>query len=188
MANRSDPEFLTVAEAIDQINFDVLRPLGQWVSREAPSRKQDLVPYLTQMLARPDVVRRLYESLDKLSQEAIREALVAPGGRLDPGAFEAKYGRLPGQGERKSPARLQLLMPRNWTLPTDLRPILKEFVPQPRAVSVSSEEELPPTVPGQIAPWRLRQGEQPEPIPLRQRATASSAHREIQAMLRLLES
>ncbi len=188
MANRSDPELLTVAEAIHQINFDILRPLGQWVSREAPSRKQDLVPYLTQMLARPDVVRRLYESLDKLSQEAIQEALVAPGGRLDPGAFEAKYGRLPSQGERKSPARLQLFMPRNWTLPTDLRPILKEFVPQPRGVSVSSDEELPPTVPSQIARWRLKQGEQPEPIPLRQRATSSSAQREIHAMLRLLEA
>jgi Helicase conserved C-terminal domain len=188
MANRSDPELLTIAEAIERHNLDTLRPLGQWVSREAPSRKQDLVPFLTQMLARPDVVRRLYESLDKLSKEAVQEALDSPVGRLDPDRFQAKYGKLPGQGDGKSPARLHLFMTYNWTLPTDLRPILKEFVPQPRGVSISSDEELPATVPEQIAPWRLRNGEKPGSIPLQQRATASSAQREIAAMLRLLEA
>ena len=188
MANRLDPEFFNFSEAIEQLNLEILRPLGQWVGREAPSRKQDLVPYLTQMLARADVVRRLYESLGKLSQEAIQEALVAPGGRLDPDAFQAKYGQLPARSERKSPAHLQLFMPHNWTIPTDLRTILREFVPQPRAVSISSDEELPPTVPVQIAAWRIRQGEKPEPIPLRQRDTASVALREIPGMLRLLET
>ena len=188
MAYRSDPEFLNVAEAIEQLNLDVLRPLGQWVSREAPSRKQDLVPYLTQMLARADVVRRLYESLDKISKEAVQEALANPTGRMEPDRFQAKYGQLPGRGERKSPARLQLFMPHNWTLPPDLRPILKTFVPEPRSVSISTSENLPTTVPMQIPSWRSSRGEKPEEIPLRQRDTAPAALKEIPAMLRLLEA
>jgi hypothetical protein len=188
MAYRLDPEFLNFAEAIEQLNLDVLRPLGQWVSRDAPSRKQDLVPYLIQMLARADVVRRLYESLDKLSQEAVQEALASFGGRVDPTKFQAKYGRLPSQGERKSPAHLQLFMPHNWTIPPDLRPILKTFVPEPREVSLSTSEELPPTVPMQIASWRLKQGEKPEDVSLRRRDTASAALRELPAMLRLLDA
>jgi hypothetical protein len=43
-------------------------------------------------------------------------------------------------------------------------------------------------VPQQIAAWRVRNGEKPESIPLRQRLTAPVALREFPTMLRLLES
>src|SRR5262249_44998778 len=141
-----------------------------------------------QMLARPEVVRRLYESLDKLSQAAVQEALASPRGTVDPDRFQAKYGRLPDLGARKSLAPLRLFMPRSWSLPTDLLPILKSFVPEPRAVSISTIEELPSTVPNQIAAWRLSRGEKPEQIPLRLRFTAAAALREVMTMMRLVES
>jgi hypothetical protein len=188
MAYRLEPEDLKVAEAMEQLRLDVLRPLGQLVNRDAPSRKQDLVPYLIQMLAREDVVRRLYESLDTLSQAAVQEALADFGGTVNPERFQAKYGRLPNLGGWKSPAPLRLFMPQGWSLPSDLHPILKRFVPEPRTVSISTSEELPATVPSQIPSWRSSRGEKPEEIPLRQRLTASPALRELPAMLRLLEA
>ncbi len=148
MRHRLEPEFLKVAEAIALLNLDELRPLGKLVSPDAPSRKQDLVPYLTQMLAREDVVRRLYESLDKLSQAAVQEALAHPLGTVDPNRFQAKYSGLPNFGTTRSASALRLLMPRDWSVPTDLRPILKKFVPEPRAG--------PPRTPGHAPPGRLR--------------------------------
>jgi hypothetical protein len=188
MRHRLEPQFLNVAEAFTQLNLDDLRPLGKLVSHDAPSRKQDLVPYLTQKLAREDVVRRLYESLDNLGQAAVQEALADPMGTVDPNRFQAKYGRLPNLGTRKSAAPLRLFMPGSWSVPTDLRPILKTFVPEPRAVSISTSDELPSTVPRQVPSWLLSRGEKPEPRPLRQRLTAGAALREIPAMLRLVDA
>jgi hypothetical protein len=79
-------------------------------------------------------------------------------------------------------------MPGSWSIPTDLRPILQRFVPEPRAVSITTIEELPSAVPCQIPNWRSRQGEKPESVPLRQRFTASAALRELPAMLRLVDA
>ena len=167
MRHRLEPEFLKFNEAIAQLNLDQLRPLGKLVSPDAPSRKQDLVPYLTQMLAREDVVRRLYESLDKLSQAAVQEALAHPGGPVDPNRFQAKYSGLPNFGTTKSASALRLFLPGNWSVPTDLRPILQRFVPEPRSASITTIEDLPSAVPHQIPNWRSRRGEKPESVPLR---------------------
>src|SRR3954463_14849173 len=110
MAYRSDTDDLTFAEAIEQLNLETLRPLAQLLDRDAPARKRDIVPYLTQRLAREDMVRRLYESLGHLGQAAVQEALDDPLGQLDPVRFQAKYGRMPDAGGWKSPKVLRLLM------------------------------------------------------------------------------
>jgi hypothetical protein len=188
MAKRPELEDFTIAEAIERFHLDTLRPLAQQVDRSAPTRKQDIVPYLTRMLARDDVVRRLYESLSETDQAAVQEALADPEGRMAPVQFQAKYGRLPNLGGWKSSSLLQLFLPREWTLPADLVPILKTFVPEPRPLSLSSGDEIPETVPNPYKPWPSRKGEEPEPIPLRQRHTAPVALREFPTMLRLVES
>jgi hypothetical protein len=179
---------LTTAEAIEQLRLDTLRPLARLIGADAPTRKQDIVPYLTEKLAREDIVRRLYESLNEMNQAAVQEALKSPLGRLDPERFEAKYGRGPGWGNERSPSALGLLLPMGSAIPKDLRPILSRFVPEPRPLAIASEEELPATVPDPRAGWWTRRGEKAEPIPLRQRLTAAAASRELSTVLRLAES
>ncbi len=188
MAYRDRFEDLTTAEAIEQLRLDTLRPLAKLVDPDAPTRKQDIVPFLTRKLAREDVVRRLYESLNDLSKAAVQEALKDPDGRLDSRRFHAKYGLVPGGGSSKSPSALGLLMPVGSAIPEDLRPILATFVPEPRPLDIASVEELPETVPNPDAEWLTRQGETAEPILLRRRMTAAAAARELTTMLRLAES
>jgi len=56
-------------------------------------------------LAREEIVRRLHDALDETNQAAVQEALKDRRGRLDPGRFEAKYGRGPTRGVRASAHR-----------------------------------------------------------------------------------
>jgi hypothetical protein len=65
---------------------------------------------------------------------------------------------------------------------------IKKFVPEPRALSIDSREELPATVPQEVAAWHIRNGEIAESIALRQRLTAPVALREFAIILRLVES
>ncbi len=188
MVKRDDAELQSVSDAFDGVRLETLRPLAKLLSPDAPTRKQDIVPYLTEQLAREDVVRRLYESLDTLTQAAIQEGLAGLFGRLDTNMFRAKYGRLPDPGTSTAPARLSLFMPRGWAIPSELQRILTNFVPEPPPASIESRAELPASETSHIAAWRLRNGEKPEQRPLRQRCTASEALREYSAMLRLVES
>jgi hypothetical protein len=188
MAYRDQDEDRTTAEAIEQLRLDTLRPLAKLIDADAPTRKQDLVPFLTERLAREGIVRQLYDSLDEISQGAVQEALKDRKGRLDSRRFQAKYGRKPNQGTERSPTALGLLMPQGSAIPKDMRPILAKFVPEPRPLAISSDEELPETVPDPYASWSARRGETAEPIPLRQRPTATSASRELTTVLRLVES
>jgi hypothetical protein len=188
MAYRDQFVDMTTAEAIDQLRLDDLRPLAKLVHPDAPTTKRDIVPFLTRKLAQEDVVRRLYESLVELSKAVVQEALASAGGRLDSQRFQAKYGLVPGWGNSKSPNALGLLMPMEKAIPKDLRPILMKFVPEPRPLNITSVEELPETVRDPDAEWHTRRGETAEPIPLRQRLTATTASRELTTMLRLAES
>jgi hypothetical protein len=188
MAYRDQFDDLTTAEAIDQLRLDTLRPLAQLVDPDAPTRKQDIVPFLTRKLAREDVVRRLYESLSDLGKAAVQEGLKDPEGRLDTRRFQAKYGSVPGSGPSKSPNALGLLMPAGSAIPKDLRPILARFVPEPRPLVIDGVDELPETVPDPYGEWLARPRETAEPIPLRRRATAATASRELTTLLRLADS
>jgi hypothetical protein len=188
MAKRYRADVFSVSEAFGKVNLETLRPLAKLVSPDAPTRKQDIVPYLTQEMAREDRVHRLYEAFGDLHKAAIREAVAHPEGRLDVEQFKAKYRASPDAGTSKAPTRLSLFFPLGWTLPEDLRTTLQKFVPEPTAALIESDEEIPATVPEQVSAWRIRAGEQPEHIPLRQRSTAPDALREFTTMLRLVES
>jgi hypothetical protein len=142
MAYRDQFVDLTTAEAIEQIRLDGLRRLSRLIDPDAPIRKQDLVPFLTKKLAREDIVRGIYESPSELNQAAVQEALIRPMGRLDVGRFEAKYGQRPARGTERAPDPLGLLMPGGAAIPKDLRPILSRFLPEPRPLTIASEEEL----------------------------------------------
>jgi len=188
MAKRSKFELFTVSQSFDKVNLETLRPLAKFVSPDAPTRKMDIVPYLTKTFLREDEVRRIYESLNPLAKSAIQEAVADPMGELDSKQFRAKYRELPNFGTREAPTRLNLFFPVGWSLPVDLRPILEKFVSEPPPVSIDTCEELPPAEQSQVRSWRLKAGESQPEVSLRQRSTAPVALREFTTILRLVES
>ena len=178
MSRRRMPEIYNVTEVYEKVTLDTLRPMAKFISPDAPTRKIDIVPFLIRAMTSEDVVRRLYDKLGETPKAAIQEAVADPLGALNIDRFRAKYGQLPDEGTRDDPSRVSVFFPLGWCIPRDLRATLQKFVPQPRAVSIESTEELPATTQEQIAAWRVRKGEKPESIPLRQRLTAQVALRE----------
>ena len=186
MARRDAGDRLAIRESYQRLGLDELRPLGRLVAPDPPTRKLDLVPLLAEAMGRRKVVRTLYESLDDTGRAAVQEATHDPAGRVDRERFRAKYGRLPDFGTAKGPTPLRLFLPRDWQLPVDLHATLRTFVPPPRAVGLAASDDLPEAVPLKPPAWG-RWGENRVEVPLRQRATAPVAGREVRGVLRLIE-
>ncbi len=155
----------------------------------APSKKSDIVPFLTLKMSSEEVVRKQYELLDDLEKAAIREAVHNPFGLLDPARFKAKYGKVPDRWMRGQTTAIELFFPLGWWLPSDLRSMLRNFVPEPEVPAVETVVDLPETVAEAGPDWVYRDGKkQRERVPLRQRLTAATASREFVTMLRLAEA
>ena len=91
-------------------------------------------------------VQKLYASLGQLDKSAVREAVHSVGGELSSSRFEAKYGRLPNLWSRTDSSKLSAFFPLGWWLPSDLRSMLRGFVPEPEVASVKTVDELPEAV------------------------------------------
>ncbi|MGZ3470683.1 MAG: helicase-associated domain-containing protein [Isosphaeraceae bacterium] len=110
-------------------------------------------------------------------------------GQLDPSRFAAKYGQLPSRGIRDEPGKLTAFFPVGWWLPSDLRSMLRKFVPEPEVASVKTVGELPEAVAEAGPSWHFRDGKRErEQVPLHQRLTSPAAPREFATMLRLVEA
>src|SRR4051794_16191245 len=187
MARRDPGEQPTTRESYQRLGLEELRPLGSLVAPEPPTRKGDLIPFLADAMGRDEVVRKLYEALDDTARAAVQEATHDAAGRVDRERFRAKYGRLPDSGMAKDPTPLRLFLPGDLQLPAELHEILRTFVPRPRAVGLAASDDLPETVPLKPPAWGRRRESRVE-VPLRQRATAPVAEREVRGVLRLIEA
>ncbi len=189
MSRRDTPEILTIQEAYNKSTLDTLRPLAKLLDPNAPSKKSDIVPFLTRKMGSKEQVQELYESLGDLGKSTVREAVHSPMGQLDPSRFTAKYGQLPSCGMRDEPGKLRAFFPVGWWLPSDLRSMLRGFVPEPEVASVKTVGELPEAVAEAGPSWRFGDGKRErEQVPLRQRLTSPAAPREFATMLRLVEA
>ena len=194
MRRRVEPELLTLRQAYSLLSNDKLRPLLAFFGKPEVTRKQDMVDALASIMEMPSRVRTIYDGLDDLSQKAIQEATHNPQGELHRGRFLAKYGQsakldLPGRSYYDSkPSELRLFIPEATMLPTDLRAILKTFVPKPTPIVVVVVEDLPTLV---FPPHVRHHGRPPDPddqIELRVRETARAALLDVKAMLRLIDA
>jgi hypothetical protein len=204
-----EPELLSTEEAFAKLTVEHLKPLVKLLTRDVPTRKPELVKFLTAAMRQPDQVRRLYEGLDPLGQKSVQEAGHDLRGYLDTERFEAKYGALPSfdqpsekagdEGDeftsrfygrsRSRPGTLSLFFPQHRSLPTDLRSLLRDFVPPPPAYTLPTVPEPPATVEQTRQTWAGRgYVEETEQVPLRLRETARDAEHDVRAVLRLVEA
>jgi hypothetical protein len=197
---REEPESLTTEEAFLRLTVDELKPIVRLLELEPPKRKGELVEVLTGRLRQPESVRALYEGLDDLGRAAVQEATHDPEGLLHLDQFQAKYQAAPQFDASESagdqnriwydrkgkPSPLRLFFPRHHELPTDLRELLRTFVPAPRSFAVPGLEALPDTVSLPRPAWD-QQGKSEE-VPLRVRETARDAAHDLRATLLLIEA
>src|SRR2546423_1391190 len=164
-----------------------LQPLVRLVADKAPTRKPELVAFLTDFVSRPDNLRRLYDGLEALGQQAVQEAAHDPKGWLHRDRFVARYGQMPAfstPAEKKEtgwpsyrhqsrPTTLCLFFPHHDYLPTDVRSRLLAFVPRPSPFALPTRDEVPETITLPQRGWR--KAEKKEEEALRVRATEQDA-------------
>ena len=198
---RTEEPPATTHETFESMTIDSLKPLARLLTAgELPKRKGELVALAAGAMQQPKQVRELYNALEPLGQAAVQEAAHDPKGRFHADRFEAKYGRLPDFDEsspddsesyysyrRATPKPLSLFFPKNDVLPTDLRAMLLEFVPEPRPVALPTLDALPATFRLTWEEWdgKVKEGED---VPLRVRETAREALHDVKAVLRLVEA
>lgn len=195
MPRYDEPERLTVREAYSLLTVDDLKPLAALVG-QVPTKKGDLVDLLAKTVEDEREVRALYAGLDDTGQKAVQEATHDPEGMLHSQRFWAKYSRSPnfgGSGRRygndAKPTTLRLFFPRYHVLPTDLRQMLRTFVPEPPPLTVNTSDQLPAKVKRPHVRRRSYSGKpDEEEVELRVRHTARAALHDVKAMLRLVDA
>ncbi|HEV8044644.1 MAG TPA: hypothetical protein VGP38_05645, partial [Rubrobacter sp.] len=131
-------------------NVEDLRELIRILGGPGPegTRKEFLIRYIVEHLTRPGSLEELWESLDPLSQKAVAAAYHNDG-KLDKGAFVARYGRLPGRKSngllysyRRKLIPLDLFIYRD-ELPRELMPLLASLMPPPEKFRLQGLTKAP---------------------------------------------
>ena len=140
--------YATLKDALESYTVENLKNLLALFKTEKPARKSAIVDVL---MAQMDggKLRETWARLDDMQQAATAEALYAPDGLYNGQRFQAKYGKTPNFGTRpdwqnsyrEEASLLSMFLHRN-TLPEDLKPRLKAFVPIPPAIVLESRDEI----------------------------------------------
>ncbi len=164
--------------------------LARLTGSRRPTRKADIADHIARHLA-GDGLRKAYNSLGELERAAVAEVVHSETDTLETGRFFAKYGSLPGpepdgrHSFRREPILLEVfLIGRDRLMPREIKRRLREFVPEPAAVTWRTVESLPRTWPGRD---RSRVAE-PRAVPLRVHLGEQRAQRELASVLRLIDS
>ena len=192
----SQPERIpTVLEALNHQTVEQLKALASLLAAGSiPTRKAELVSYVQQRL-QGESLQRFWEQCDRTQQAVISEVVHSPDAQYQQARFVSKYGKEPlwSTGERYSsnykPSILGLFF-YSFTMPEDLKTQLKAFVPPPEPTRIQSVESLPDTLSRTEKEYDYstrKRKSRPVELPLQMRETESSARRDLQTILRLVD-
>lgn len=172
---KKDIGFQTYREALEFRNNEHLQQLAAlFFSKGKPTKKAALVSLIENEMA-GEKLRNVYQRLDEMQQNAIKETVWDKEGWFRADRFGAKYGGMPVFSSNAESRRfggfydgtpsllcLFLFNPdrynnpwRGWILPRDLQQRLQEFVPRPSAISLKTVGELPESVNREESEWEL---------------------------------
>jgi len=150
-----------------------------------PTRKAELIEWIERAARDEAFLKSYYEHMGSLERAAIQEVVHSGDGALDSFRFKAKYGALPRittpWSYRREPEEfppLAFLLGPGGLMPRDLQSRMKNFVPRPKGVEASSQEQLPEEV-------EIYRGN--ETAPLVQHNTEHAAIQDIMAVLQLVD-
>ncbi len=188
-----------LSNALDGYLADTLKHIVKWlaISNPVPTRKADMIAAIADRLD-DATLREFYGKLDKLQRSAIQEALYSESGCYKRNQFLAKYGQTPSGCEYVSaknislPFRLFLYQDehawRSLDVPVDLANRMREFVPQPQKLQLSSTEELPESVERPLKRFYWQDEEKSfVEVELRPRTMEYAAIQDLSSVLRLVD-
>jgi hypothetical protein len=173
----------TLKEAMtEHYRVDALRTLAKMVCNKPPLRKADLINAICGAMLGANL-KSHFDRLDFIEKAAVQEAAFAPGGKLNPTQFEAKYQQAAPLGKSlgwRADGSLVDLFIVYLHVPSDLRKSLKAFVKKPKKDHVKYAKKLPKSISLDINGKTVDRK-------LSVRNTASSALNNLQTVLRLVE-
>ena len=195
---KDTPPRFDLAEALRHVNAEVMIKmmvlLG--VPKPHPTRKDQMIQEIVRRL-RGSHLREVWEVLDPLQQNAIRETIYASDRVFNSLSFRAKYGGMPKGYKPKynqtSPLRLFLYCESRHSyepmrVPDDLRDGLLEFVPSPEKPKLTSLKELPETVSVlNLDPGSGSSEDWYKDVPLTRRDMERAALQDLRSVLRLAD-
>ena len=160
MVSSSLVTLATVTEGLTFRTVDDLKKLLKLLPiPERPTRKAELVSAIAAYLTGSGL-KKCWQDLDELQQATVAEAVYVTGGVYQSAQFRAKYGKSPEWGNRDSyyrynqpAAKLDLFFYSQSTysvgniIPEDIRAKLRQFVPEPKPLTLQTSEQLPQTMP-----------------------------------------
>jgi hypothetical protein len=186
-----------------------LKPLVKLLTSNVPNRKAEVVAIPVRAMTDPAELRRRYDQLEPLAQQAVQAATHDPKGLLHRDRFIARFGQMPAfhhpapEAEKRSrfgfafgfdyrqherPTNLLLFFPRYSWLPTDVRRLLLDFVPELPPFTLPTQADLPAAITQTSYRWKKGgRVEVNEEVPLRVRETAREAESDLHAVLRLID-
>ena len=189
---------VTLADFLQNQTVTNLKDLALLISSNLPTRKADLIERLLDQLDDPLPLEKIWRILDKLQRATVAEATYSESGMYDSLAFKAKYNVEADWGNnspfrhKKSLTRLRLFFyGYPLRIPSDMREVLRTFVPKPTAAKLQGASKLPTSYQLQrdIFDNELRQYHTHEEThEYDQRKTEHDALHDIKAVLRLIDS
>ncbi|MCZ6635587.1 MAG: helicase-associated domain-containing protein, partial [bacterium] len=166
-----------------------------------PTRKGDFIAIILREMMNAKHLESHWGNLDGIQQKAVAEAVYAP--TFDAGAFGYKYGEDPNWGESdrwsysiRQPSLLNLFIlergnNRTRAVPSDLKALLKAFVPKPPSIKLETLETHPETVTVSyytFDPKTYKRKETAEDVVLLHYDTEHAAQHDLLAVLRLIDA
>ena len=160
MASTERVTLPTLTEGLKLCTVEELKKLLQLLPiGEKPTRKAEFVKAIATYL-KGDGLKTIWNSLNRLQQAAVAEAVYVTEGVFEGEEFRAKYGQLPEWSSRanlfsvhsynRPAAKLDLFFYRTSgyygfgsTMPQELRAKLRAFVPKPKHLTLETLYELP---------------------------------------------
>ncbi|NHZ71636.1 MAG: hypothetical protein GWP17_00920 [Aquificales bacterium] len=143
-----------LAHFLQNMTVPELKALALLVDSNLPTRKGDVIAVLRQRLENIETLKKLYKQLDERQQTAVAETVHGSNDKYDGRSFTAKYGDTPDWNQpakrrsysyhgRGKPTRLRLFFyGYGKIMPVDLKSLLKQFVPRPRAAAIATFKTL----------------------------------------------
>ena len=166
-----------------------------------PIRKGDFIAIILQEMTDAKCLESHWKNLDGIQQKAVAEAVYAS--KFNAGTFRYKYGENPNWGESnewsydiQQPSLLNLfiLKPsynRPRAVPSDLKALLKAFVPKPSPAKLETLVTCPETVTHShytFEPKTYKRKETTEDVILLRCDTEHTAQKNLLAVLRLIDA
>ncbi len=127
-----------------------LRGLLEITGHPTPTtlRRDEAIFYLIDQMSNKAALRKLWDRLDPLTQQALGLTIHVTGGSYQPEIIQLRYGQAPPPPQRYwsgyKPTELDLFLDENQTILSEIYPLLRVVAPKPEPWKIPTQPDPPP--------------------------------------------